>query len=184
MRWKALFDDLEAQVEAAERSELDAEVRDRTRREHALLRTFDRLAGALGQNLTVTVWGAGSVSGRLLDAGLDWLLLEEPGAREVLIPLSAVLGIGGLGARSSVPGAEGAVGRRLDLRWALRGLARSRAGLWVQLRDASVLSGTVDRVGSDHVELAEHGPGEPRRASAVRGVRLVPLDALSLLRRD
>ena len=36
------------------------------------------------------------------------------------MPLAAVLGITGLVAQSAAPGAEGEVGRRLDLRWALR----------------------------------------------------------------
>lgn len=182
MRWKALFDDLEAQVEAAEQAELDAEIRDRTRREAALVRTSDRLRAAVGQPLTLVLHGAGTVRGDLLDVGEDWLLLEEPGLREALVPSAAVLSVSGLGRRTSAPGAEGVVAARLDLRWALRGLARSRAALHVVLRDGSLLVGTLDRVGADHVELAEHAPGEARRTGAVRGVRLVPLPALALLR--
>jgi hypothetical protein len=118
----------------------------------------------------------------LLDAGVDWVLLEETGLREVLVPLAAVLAVTGVGSRSAAPGAEGEVARRLDLRWALRGLARDRAGVAVVLRDGTTVSGTLDRVGADHVDVAEHAPGEPRRASAVRQVRLVPLSALALLR--
>lgn len=182
VRWEALFADLEAQVEAAERADLDAEVRDRTRREAALVRAVDRLAPARGRRLGVVVLGGGALHGRLLDVGPDWLLLEESSGREALVPLVAVQGITGLGAHTAVPGSEGAVGRRLDLRWALRGLARSRAGVQVVLRDGTALAGTLDRVGSDHVELAEHGQGEARRGPAVRGVRLVPLTALALLR--
>jgi hypothetical protein len=88
----------------------------------------------------------------------------------------------GAGSRTSAPGTEGEVARRLDLRWALRGLARDRAGVAVVLRDGSTVNGTLDRVGADHLDVAEHPPGEARRASAVRQVRLVPLDALALLR--
>ncbi len=182
MRWKSLFDDLEGQVEAAERADLDAEVRDRTRREAALVRTSDRLRAAVGHPVAVDVLGSGPLRGQLLDAGEDWLLLQEPTGREVLVPSGGVLGITGLGRATRAPGSEGEVERRLDLRWALRGLARSRAGVQLVLRDASVLSGTLDRVGSDHVELAEHAAGEARRAAAVQGVRLVPLCALALVR--
>jgi hypothetical protein len=181
VRWEALFDDLEAQADALAAAELQAEVADRTRREHALLGLSDRLRETEGHPLAVTVWGAGTVHGRLLDAGVDWLLLEETG-RDVLVPLASVLGITGLGARSAVPGSDGDVGRRLDLRWALRGLARDRAGVAVVLRDGSALNGTLDRVGADHVDVAEHAPGEARRAGAVRQVRLVPVTALALLR--
>lgn len=181
MRWRGLFDDLEAQFDAAEAAELAGEVAERTRRESALLRLADRLRAAEGAPLTVVLPGAGAVRGTLLDAGADWLLLEESGAREVLVPLAAVLGVTGLGARSAAPD-DSPVAKRLDLRWALRGLARSRTGVALGLVDGSLVTGTLDRVAADHLDLAEHGLGEPRRAGAVRQVRLVPLTALALVR--
>lgn len=184
MRWKALFDDLEAQADQLARGDLEAEVRDRVRREGALLRLVDRLVPSVGAPVQLRVHGAGPVHGTLLDAGVDWLLLEEAGGRELLVPALALLSVAGPGPISQPPGSEGEVGRRLDLRWALRGLARDRAGVAVVLRDGSTLTGTPDRVGSDFLELAEHGAGEARRPSAVRTVRLLlPLEGLGLLRR-
>ena len=182
MRWQGLFDDLEAQFEAAQAAELSAEVADRTRRESALLRLVDRLRPAVGAELTVHVPGSEVVRGRLVDCGTNWLLLEEPGAREVLVALGAVLGVTGAG-RTATPDEGGPVAKRLGLRWGLRALARSRSGVVVRLTDGSLATGTLDRVGRDHIDLAEHGAGEPRRAGAVRQVRLVPLSALVLLRR-
>ena len=181
MRWQALFDDLEAQFDAAQAAELAGEVAERTRRETALLRLVDRLLAADGALLTVSLPGAAVLRGRLLDAGADWLLVDEGGAREVLVPLAAVLGITGLGSQSAAPD-DGPVAKRLDLRWALRGLARSRAGVAVGLLDGSLVTGTLDRVGQDHLDLAEHGLGEARRAVAVRQVRVVPLRAVALVR--
>lgn len=180
MRWEALFADLAAQAEAQDRAELDAEVRDRTRREGALVRTVDRLRAAVGAPITLAVHGAGTVAGRLLDAGPDWLLLEDGARADVLVPLPAVLAVDGLGAGASAPG--GALDERLDLRFVLRGLVRDRARLQVVLRDGTTRTGTLDRVGADHVDLAEHDAELWRRPGAVRGVRLLPLAGLGLLR--
>ena len=181
MRWRRLFEDLEAQADAASAAELDGEVAERSRREAALVHLRDRLAAAVGAAVTVHLPGAGPVPGVLADTGVDWLLLEERGAGEVLVPLAGLLGVTGAGSAAAVPD-DSAVGRRLDLRWALRGLARSRTPVRLVLQDGSVLPGTLDRVGADHVDLAEHGRDELRRAAAVRQVRLVPLAALAAVR--
>ena len=181
VRWASLFADLEAQLEAAEAADLPLEVRDRTRREAARIRTVDRLRAARAAAATALLPGAGPVTWLLRDAVEDWLLVEQPGAREVLVPLAAVLSLTGLGRRTSGED-EGELARRLDLRWALRGLARGRGAQQLVLVDGSVLSGTLDRVGADHVDLAEHVAGEARRAGSVQGVRLVPLAALALVR--
>jgi hypothetical protein len=186
VRWRDLFDDLEAQLDAASAAELAGEVAERSRLEQGRVTAAERLALAGGAELAVTVPGHGGVRGVVVDAGADWLLLAETGGREVLVPLAAVLSVAGLPRATGVaPGPDGAgrVARSLDLRRALRGLARDRAGVQLGLCDGSALSGTLDRVGADHVELAEHLAGEARRPSAVRAVRLVPLSALSLVRR-
>lgn len=182
MRWQALFDDLGGQLDAAETAELAAEVADRSRREAALVPLLDRLRAARGGQVCVHLPGLGQLGGRLTDCGAQWLLLETEHATEVLVPLTAVLGVVGLGARTAPPD-DSAVGRRLDLRWVLRAIARDRTAVTVGLRDGTLLTGTLDRVGLDHVDLAEHGLGELRRAAAVRQVRVVPLDAVVLVRR-
>lgn len=184
MRWESLFADLEAEFEAGAAEELRAEVRDRTRRETALVRVVDRLRSAVGHPVAVAVRGGVTLQGVLLDAGPDWLLLGESTGREALVPADAVLWLTGLGARSTTPGSEGRVAARLDLRSALRGVARDRSPVAVVLLEGGVLTGTLDRVGADWVELAEHPAGEQRRASEVRGVRTVPLAALAVVRRS
>jgi hypothetical protein len=184
VRWERLFDDLEAQLDALDQQELAAEVADRTRREVARIRLADRLRAAYGHPVTCWVLGAGSVGGRVAAVGPDWVLLEEEStAHEALVPLAALSGVAGLGLRSTVPGTEGVVGARLDLAHVLRGIARDRSSVGVRLVDGSSLGGTVDRVGADFAEVAEHGPGEQRRPSEVQGVRSVPFGALAVLRR-
>jgi hypothetical protein len=74
------------------------------------------------------------------------------------------------------------VATRIDIRLALRGLVQDRAAVVVTLVDGSTASGTIDRVGADFVEIADHAPGEPRRRAAVRAIRTLPLGALALVR--
>lgn len=180
-RWESLFAELEGEFAAAAITDRAAEVADRTRREHGQLRLVDRLRGALGHEIRVQVRGAGSVTGRLADVGADWLLVAEGYGREALVPFSMLLSVGGLGGRSAYPGSEGPVAARLDLRHALRGLVRDRRVVALCV-EGEVLTGTLDRVGADFVELAEHAAGEVRRPRAVYRVRLVPLTALCLVR--
>jgi hypothetical protein len=182
MRWEELFRDLEAQVEAAERAELLAEVADRTRLERSRSRLVDRLRAGVGQPVVVQAEGVGTVGGTLTGVGSEWLLVEDGQRRQVLVPMQHLVGVSALSAASAVPGSEGAVAARLGLAHALRGLARDRCGVQVVCRDGSVRSGTLDRVGADFAELAEHAPGEARRRGEVRNVRAIPFPAIAAVR--
>ncbi len=184
MRWDRLFTDLEAQLEAADAAEFAGEVVERTRIEVGALRLVDRLRAALESTVRLTCLGSEQVAGRLRRVGPDWLLVAERPEREAVVPLTAVTSVAGLGPWSAAEadGARGVLAARLDLRYALRGVARDRAGVALTLCDGTALAGTVDRVGADFVEVAEHPAGELRRARAVRQVRTVPLPALSVIR--
>jgi hypothetical protein len=182
MRWEQLFADLEAQLAEEETAVERQEDASRARSEWGRLRWADRLRGSLGQPVTVGCRGAGEVAGRLVEVGVDWLLLEDGQRRDVLVAQRVVRTVGGLTARTAEDTDPGAVGRRLDLRWALRGLARDRAAVHCLLDDGGAVTGTVDRVGADFVELAEHPADLPRRRSAVTGVRAVVLDAVAVVR--
>lgn len=182
MDWDAAWFELAAAAEEAERAELAAEVSDRTRAEFARVRLVDRLRAGVDRPVTVFLTGAGLLSGRLRDAGPDWLLLDESGGRAALVPLGAVLGVQGLGAHTAVPGVAGQLAERLRLTYLLRRLARDRMPVTVVLVDGSVVTGTLDRTGTDFVELAEHPAGEPRRTRSVAGVRVVPHPAIAVVR--
>ena len=182
MRWEQLFADLEGQADAALRAERESEVAERTRREVGRLRLVDRLRAAHGTRLVLRVHGAAALTGTVADVGADWVLLEEPDGTGALVPLAGVVALSGPGARSELPGSEGAVEQRLDLRYALRRLVRDRATVEVVLTDGTAVAGTLDRVAADHVDLAQHDKDEARRARAVRQVLLLPVSALALVR--
>jgi hypothetical protein len=182
VRWEQLFADLDGQVALAQAAETAAEVADRTRREVGRLRLVDRLRAAGGAELIVRVHGGDVVTGCVADVGADWVLLAHDGARATLVPLAAVVVLSGPGPRTALPGSEGEVEARLDLRYALRRLVRDRAAAEVRLRDGTTLTGTFDRVAADHADLAQHLPDEPRRSRAVRQVLVVPLSSIALVR--
>lgn len=180
MRWDELFRDLEAQLDVADAAELAAEVAERTRVEAAQLGLVDRLLPTVGHPVRLQVQGAGQLSGRLEHLSVDSLLLREESGREALVPLGAVLSVLGLTARSALPGGQGRVFEQLRLPSVVRRLARDRAGVQIVLRDGNPLAGTIDRVGKDFFELAEHPPGEPRRQEQLTGVRVVSLAAVAV----
>lgn len=181
MRWHQLFADLQAQFEAEEAAAEQVESASRARAEVGGLGIIDRLGGALGLPLVLACGAPGAVAGVLAEVGPDWLLVED-GARQCLVALGAVRSVAGLGRRTAIPEPAGSVGRRLDLRRALRGLARDRSAVQIVLDDGGVLSGTLDRVGADYVELAEHPGDLPRRAEAVQGVRAVVISRIAFVR--
>ncbi|TFV54040.1 hypothetical protein E4P41_20030 [Geodermatophilus sp. DF01-2] len=182
MRWQRLFADLQAEFDEAEAAAERAEDASRRRVETGTVRLVDRLAGALGRPVALRCRGAGDVTGVLVEVGADWLLLTDDARREVLVATSTVRTVAGLGRVTAAPEDAGPVRSRLDLRRALRGLARDRSAVQVFLDDGSVHVGTVDGVGADHLELAEHAADQPRRPAAVRGVRAVTLPAVAVVR--
>ncbi len=182
MRWQQLFADLEARFEAEQDAADRAETSSRVRHEVGASRWADRVAGAIGSSVVLQCRGAGTVAGTLGEVGSDWLLLVDGQGRESLVASAAVRAISGLGRRTAPAVEAGPVRSRLDFRRALRGLARDRAAVQVVLDDGVSLVGTIDRVGADYVELAEHAADLHRRAGAVHGVRTVVLDAVVVVR--
>ena len=184
MRWDALFDDLEAQAAVLAQAERAAEVEERARAEIGGLTTVDRLRVAVGTPLRLQLTGDTALAGRVTRVGPDWLLLDEGSGREAVVVAGHLLGVRGLGRYSAVPGSAGIVESRLGLRSALRGLARDRSPVRLHRLDGSALDATLDRVGADFVDVATHAAGEPRRRGEVRGVELVPIAAITALRRS
>jgi len=183
MRWEDLFADLEQQWEALAEGERQAEIAERTRAEFAQLTLLDRLRGSEGREVRVRTRGGQDVEGRLCRVGADFLLLA-PARRECVLPLHAVSAVTGLGDASVPEAAAGAVRARLGLGSVLRRVAADRSQVSLVAADGAVLNGTLQRVGSDFVEMAVHVPGDALEAARSRRLTLVPFAALEVLRRD
>jgi hypothetical protein len=182
VRWDRLFDDLEAQLAVADSEELAAEISDRTRREVAQVRLLDRLRQAVGGPVDLTIEGAGSLRGVISRVGQGWLLLDVASQPAALVTGHGILAVRGLPVAAAQPAEIGLVCSRLDLGHIMRAVARDRAQVSVVLRDGSFYLGTVDRVGADFVDLAEHAMGEPRRPADVSGLRTVPFAGICVVR--
>ena len=180
MRWERLFDDLEAQLEAASAAELAGEVSERTRYESGQLTLADRLVAWVGQPVRLQILGGMTVAGRLEQAAQEWIAVGH-GPAVMLVPLTALVDIVGLGAPASTADRQ-SVPRRLGLTAALRAVARDRSPVYIELTDGRAVTGTVDVVGADHLDLAEHPSDEPRRPAAVRRVHTLPLPAIAAVR--
>ena len=178
MRWERLFEDLEGQLEAAAAAELAGEVAERTRIELGRLRFADRLMAEVGEAVALGLQGGASVEGRLERASEQWVVLRQ-GVQPALIPLGAVIAVSGLGITAAEQ--RSAVLRRLSLASVLRAVARDRSPVRIDLVSGRSVSGTVDAVGADHLDLAEHPADEPRRPAAVRRVLTVPFPAVAVL---
>jgi len=155
-RWDALFADLEAELEGEEARELDGEVRDRTRREHARLTLADRLVAHEGVTVTVTTT-AGPVRGVVTDAAKDWVLVDQ-----TLIPRTAIVSVRGLGAAARDP--EQRPVAELPVGYALRRLAAEHDEVTCTFADGRTTRGAITRVGRDHVDIG--GEAIPFRAIA------------------
>jgi len=170
VRWEALFADLEAQLDAARRADLQADLGERVRAERASVALVDRVRAATGAHLRVWVAGGGVCEGEVVEVATQWLLLAD-GVRRVLVPAGAVAGVDGLPTVAAPP--AGIVERRLSLGHALRALVRDRAAV-VVVADGFELTGRLERVGADHVDVMPlHG-----RASVVRAVPFTALRAV------
>lgn len=178
MRWDRLFADLETQLEAAADGALDTQVADRTRHELAATSMEGRLRAATGRILELSVAGAGSLVGEVRRVGAGWLLLAVAGGPPALLATGAVVAVRDL----PVATRERGVAEQAAIVQVLRVLSRDRTVTAVTLRDGNTLTGTIDRVGADYVDLAEHPLDEARRGSCIRGVRTVALAAVAMLR--
>lgn len=177
MRWEALFEDVEAQLAAAELRDAESRVSELSRLGLSSITLADRLRGQLGNMLTVRASCGTAFGGTLSHVGSGWLVLES-GPSSVLIPAPGIQSIEGIGRQAQTE--TSGVTRRLGLAGALRALSRDRAHVIVHATDGGPrLDGMIDRVGRDFLELAAFPRGEQRRPGNVSGVYALPFSAIA-----
>jgi hypothetical protein len=147
------------------------------------------------QLLQVVLLAGETITVRPTAFGRDWLAadliaaaapLAVPAGIQCVLPLAAIAGVilnsgqveASLGAESE---SAARVVERIGLPFVLRDLCRRRRSLGL-LTATGTLSGTIDRVGRDHIDLAVHAPGTLRRPRDVAHVRIVPLAHIHLVR--
>lgn len=194
MRWDHLFDDLSGQLEHELQSEQADLLQEEERLRLGRLPLRDRLValrnaeGVSTSRIRCRVRSGEIVRLRLVTVGRDWMagdLDDPPGRDQAIIPFSAVDALL-LDPAQALVSLEPVIERselaaRLGIAFLLRDLCRRRAVVTVRTL-AGDATGTIDRVGRDHLDLAEHDRDSARRASEVRQIRVVPTDQVVLVR--
>jgi hypothetical protein len=167
--WRDLLGDLETQMLAEERLELEAEVADRALREAATLTLADRLRAAVGATVRLELRGAGVVGGQLAAVGPDWLTMQESSAATTsLVPLTAILAVRDLPAGAAP--LEGVVSTRYTVHMVLRRISSEGLQVVVSLDDGSTRRGRLGIVGKDYAELVAAESGRVLIASSAMSV--------------
>jgi len=190
VHWDRLFEDLEGQLASeweAERAALDAES-ERLRIARLDLRSrLQTLCAARAAGM-LELTGRRTAAVRFEEIGADWIAASVQSERGTsLIPLGAIRGIRldhGQLLASLEPTTTTAspVRERMTLGFVLRDLARRRVALTIEEHDGAPTHGTIDRAGADHLDLAVHDSGTPRRAQDVRAFRVVPFSGIVRVR--
>ncbi len=193
MRWDHLFDDLAGQLEhelRAEEADLQQE-EERLRLGRLTLReriaAVQRSADPAARRIRYRSLAGEMHVLRPLTVGRDWMAgdLDDRSGVQAVVPFSAIDALlldRGQVEASLAPAPESPVlAARLGIAFLLRDLCRRRTALAVET-STSVVTGTIDRVGRDHLDLAVHELGTPRRESAVDHIRVIALDQVLLLR--
>jgi hypothetical protein len=193
VRWDSFFDDLEGQLASeweAERAALDTEA-ERLRLSRVALR--ERLATLIDRERDAAPPSFEVADGTVLAAavtgvGADWVALEGGRSGALVVPFGSICAIGMPHAdvlRSARPAAaRSALADRMTFGFVVRDLVRRRVAVSLHLTQGRVFAGTIDRAGADHLDIALHEPGAPRRAASVTGHRIVPFAGVAWIRLD
>ncbi|HEX8134556.1 MAG TPA: hypothetical protein VF880_14155 [Actinomycetes bacterium] len=175
---RRVFEELEAKFEAGLRREADQETAAALRAGIGETVLWEQLARRTG---TQAVAHAGSrrFRGVVVASYPEFLVLHDGDGTEHLIRYGPATSVALPAEPTTLQPAPAAAARRYRLSLALRELARRREPVRVELVDSGRVDGTIEAVGSDYLEIAEHDPGEARRRRAVKARRFLGLAAIA-----
>jgi hypothetical protein len=174
---RRMFDELEAEFEAGLRREADQETMAAVRAELGSTVLWEQLARRLGTDM-VAIAGDRVLRGSAVASYPEFLVLRADDGAEHLIPYGPAVSVVLPAEPPPLRPTPGPAVRRYQLALALRELARRRDPVRVDLGDGTSVDGTIEAVGRDYLEIAEHDPGEVRRRAAVRARRFVGFAAI------
>jgi hypothetical protein len=174
---RRVFDELEAEFDAGLRREAEQESLAAVRAELGTTVLWEQLARRTGSESAVLA-GAHAFRGTLVASYPEFLVLRATDGAEHLIRHGSAVSIALPAEPSPLRPTPDAASRRYQFTLALRELARRREPVRVLLADGSGCDGTIEAVGSDYVEIAEHHLGEARRRGAVRARRFIGFAAV------
>jgi hypothetical protein len=138
---------------------------------------WEQLARRIDSEATVLA-GARAFRGSVVASYPEFLVLRAADGAEHLIHYSPAVSVALPAEPPTLRPAPPAAARRYQFALALRELARRREPVSVDLADGTRCDGTIEAVGSDYLEIAEHDLGEARRRAAVRARRFVGFTAV------
>jgi hypothetical protein len=174
---RRVFDEPEAEFEAGLRREAEQEAVAAVRAELGATVLWEQLARRIDSETTVLA-AARIFRGTAVASYPEFLVLRADDGTEHLIRYSPAISVALPPEPPSLRPTPPPGARRYQFALALRELARRREPVRVELVDGARVDGTIEAVGSDYLELAEHDPGEARRRTAVRARRFVGFAAV------
>jgi hypothetical protein len=177
-RMRRAFDDLEAEFEAGLRLEAEQETVAAVRAELGSTVLWEQLARRVDSEV-VAFAGPRTLRGSVAASYPEFLVLRAADGGEHLIRYGPAISFALPAEPPALRPAPGPAVRRYQFALALRELARRREPVRVALVDGTGVDGTIEAVGSDYLEVAEHDPGEARRRAAVRARRFVGFAAVA-----
>jgi hypothetical protein len=175
---RRVFEELEAEFEAGLRREADQETAAALRAGIGETVLWEQLARRTGTQ-AVAQAGARRFRGVVVASYPEFLVLHDGDGAEHLIRYGPATSVALPAEPTTLQPAPAGAARRYRLALALRELARRREPVRVELVDGGRVDGTIEAVGSDYLEIAEHDPGEARRRRAVKARRFLGLAAIA-----